>query len=115
MELAKRLGLRLRELRAERKLTLEQLGVASGMPPESLSRFERGRTVPSLASLEHVAQGLGMSVAEVLASEPGPTRRPELAALMVRLQDRSPKVVGRILRVVDVLLELEEEDRKPGA
>lgn len=105
------LGGRLRAVRTARRLTLEQLGQASGLPPGSLSRFERGRTTPSIETLERIAGALGMSVAALIADEePAAAIRPELQGLLVRLRDRPEPTIRRVVRVVEALLDLEDEE-----
>jgi transcriptional regulator with XRE-family HTH domain len=52
------LGQRIRRLRHQRHLTLQQLGEATGLSPSMLSLVERGRTSPSIGSLVAVASAL---------------------------------------------------------
>jgi transcriptional regulator with XRE-family HTH domain len=52
------LGQRIRKLRHQRNLTLQQLGDATGLSPSMLSLVERGRTSPSIGSLVAVASAL---------------------------------------------------------
>ena len=69
-ELPVRLG---RNLAARRKaLGLTQAGVAErlGVDTETLSRFERGKHVPSLLTLEHLAAVLGSTCGELLEEVP---------------------------------------------
>ncbi len=106
-------GKRLRAVRTARRLTLEQLGAASGVPSESLSRFELGKTTPSLGTLERIAGGLGMSVAALISDEPAvPELHPELQGMVVRLRDRAPQTIHRAARLVEVLLDLEDEEAR---
>ena len=52
------LGQRIRRLRHQRHLTLQQLGEATGLSPSMLSLVERGRTSPSIGSLVAVSSAL---------------------------------------------------------
>lgn len=63
---AKLLGARLAELRRSRSWTQAQLAERLNVEPETISRFERGATVPSLHTLERLAQTLRVSVADLL-------------------------------------------------
>ncbi|MDY0743396.1 helix-turn-helix transcriptional regulator [Paucibacter sp. R3-3] len=79
-DLPARLG---RNLSARRKaLGLTQAGVAErlGVDTETLSRFERGKHVPSLQTLERLAETLGSTCAELLGQTPP---APSSDALMV--------------------------------
>ena len=51
-------------------LTQSQLAKQLGIEKETLSRFERGKHVPSLATLERLAGILQTTVAELLAEKP---------------------------------------------
>lgn len=60
------LGRRLRELRLERGLTLRATAEAAGMSLPYLSEIERGRKLPSLDLLHHLAAALGLSTVQIL-------------------------------------------------
>jgi transcriptional regulator with XRE-family HTH domain len=62
------LGVRLRELRHQRRETLEQVAEATGLSVAMLSRVERGERLPSPESVEALARHFGLS-AEILMSE----------------------------------------------
>lgn len=61
-------GRRLRTLREERRMTLDQLAEATGLSKGFLSRMERDVTSPSVASLVTVCEVLGVSPGTVLES-----------------------------------------------
>lgn len=60
--LRNQLGGRLRELREARGLTQAQLAHLLGKSLETISNFERGKTLPSLVTLEQLAGVLGVSM-----------------------------------------------------
>jgi transcriptional regulator with XRE-family HTH domain len=60
------LGPQLRRLRLARGLTLEALAGAVGLDKGFLSRLERGRKSPSVASLLKLSAALGVAVGELL-------------------------------------------------
>lgn len=68
------LGARIRGLRRARRLTLRQLAEHAGVTESFLSQVERGVASPSIASVQRVARGLGLSVAQ-LFSEGGTVGR----------------------------------------
>jgi transcriptional regulator with XRE-family HTH domain len=57
---------RLKEVRTVRNLTLKELAARSGLSVSYLSDLERGRTTPSLGTLEMLATALDMTVIDVL-------------------------------------------------
>lgn len=73
-----RIGARVRDLRAQRGLTLEGLAERSGVSRSMISVIERGESSPTAALLEKLAAGLGVSLASLFdspASNPGPVAR----------------------------------------
>ena len=64
---ADRIGGRIRELRTQRGLSVTQLAARSGMKRPNLSRIENGKHVPTLETLERVADALDAPVAQLLA------------------------------------------------
>lgn len=61
-----KLGSKLRRFRKSRRLTLANVGEETGLSVSFLSDVERGRTKPSLDTLEKLADFYGVSVNEVL-------------------------------------------------
>lgn len=61
-----KLGSELRRLRKSRRLTLANVGEETGLSVSFLSDVERGRTKPSLDTLEKLADFYGVSVSEIL-------------------------------------------------
>jgi len=63
------LALKLRVLRAERALTIEQVAARAGVTPETISDAERGRRHPYLPTLRKLASAYDVPVEELLARE----------------------------------------------
>ncbi|MGB4594624.1 MAG: NifB/NifX family molybdenum-iron cluster-binding protein [Anaerolineaceae bacterium] len=63
------LGLKLRELRAQRGLSLRGLAELSGLNINTLSLIENGRTSPSVGTLHQLAQALDISVSTFFESD----------------------------------------------
>ncbi|WP_119072001.1 helix-turn-helix domain-containing protein [Aggregatilinea lenta] len=61
-----KLHARLKEVRMARDLTLKALAERSGLSISYLSDIERGRTTPSLSTLESLATALEMTVIDFL-------------------------------------------------
>jgi transcriptional regulator with XRE-family HTH domain len=55
-------GLRLRELREERGMSMRSLASASGLSANALSMIERGKASPSVSTLYKLSDALGISV-----------------------------------------------------
>ena len=64
------IGRRIRQLRTERGLTLDELAEAVGRAPSQLSMIENGRREPKLTLLQAIARALGTSLDALLESEP---------------------------------------------
>ena len=62
-----RIGRTVRELRTARGLNVSQLAESAGMKRPNVSRLEHGRHLPSLETLERLADALDMPVARLLA------------------------------------------------
>src|SRR5215217_1072826 len=63
------LALRLRVLRAEQALTIEQAAARAGVTPETISDAERGRRHPYLPTLRKLAKAYNVPVEELLSAE----------------------------------------------
>ena len=64
--LGKKLGLRIAERRKSLNWTQDQLAERLEVDAETVSRFERGATVPSLVTLDRLAAVLKVSIADLL-------------------------------------------------
>lgn len=59
------IGVRLRELRTERRLSQEGVAERAGIACKYVGEIERGETNPSVTILVRLARGLGVPVAEL--------------------------------------------------
>jgi transcriptional regulator with XRE-family HTH domain len=62
------LGRAIKELRTSRGITQEELSHRTGLHPTYISDVERGARNPSFRTVVRVAEGLGVSVAEIGAA-----------------------------------------------
>lgn len=69
-----RVGLRIRERRETRGLTLRALAARSGVSPSTISDIERGAKSPTISTLALLADALDASIADLLESA-RPARR----------------------------------------
>lgn len=112
--LALRLGRNLMRARKALSLTQEQVASALSVEPETISRFERGTTTPSLGTLERLAEILGTLVGDLLQEgEPRAFSETErLAALLDPLADNDRAFALESLeRLCGHLLERERQAR----
>jgi predicted transcriptional regulator/DNA-binding XRE family transcriptional regulator len=79
------LGRRIRAFRIRRGLTLEALASAIDRAPSQVSTIENGNREPRLALLRSIASALGVTVDDLLASEP-PDERSGLEIAVERAQ-----------------------------
>lgn len=64
-----RLGERVRNLRREKGLTLEDLAARSGVSRAMISKLERGEKSPTLVVAAKVAEGLGVGLPQLVGAE----------------------------------------------
>jgi transcriptional regulator with XRE-family HTH domain len=67
-------GSRLKRLRSQAGLTLEQMAAQSGVSRAMLSKVERGEKSPTLAIVVRIAKGLNVSMSTLMGAEPDPAR-----------------------------------------
>jgi transcriptional regulator with XRE-family HTH domain len=67
--LSPKIGENVRTLRLAANLSQAELAAKAGIPQEFISRLERGGAVPSLGKLAMIADGLGVSEADVLSRD----------------------------------------------
>ena len=62
------IGLRLRQLREEKRITQEELAERVGVARNSISRMELGYNHPSIPLLEKLAENLGVEPGELFGA-----------------------------------------------
>lgn len=72
------LALRIKALRLDQRLTLEQVASRTGLTRSWLSKVENFRVTPSLPALGQIAAALGVSVADLVE---GLDRKPQLTVI----------------------------------
>lgn len=65
-------GRLLRAIRTQRHLSREQLAVQAGISMSAETRYEQDRAVPGVNIAAALADALGIQIADLLATEPGP-------------------------------------------
>jgi transcriptional regulator with XRE-family HTH domain len=67
-------GARLKRLRTQAGLTLEEFAAKSGVSRAMLSKVERGEKSPTLAVIARIGQGLNVSMSTLMGAEPDPAQ-----------------------------------------
>lgn len=67
VDLRKKFGARLRQLRRQADLTQEQLAAAAELSVDFLSLVERGINAPSFENIEKLAKALGVPIRELFS------------------------------------------------
>jgi transcriptional regulator with XRE-family HTH domain len=67
-------GARLKRLRTQAGLTLEEFAARSGVSRAMLSKVERGEKSPTLAVIARIGQGLNVSMSTLMGAEPDPAQ-----------------------------------------
>lgn len=94
--LAKKLGARIRALRAEAALTQERLAWESGLNKAYLSQVESGLRTPSLPVLWVIARRLGVELADLVAVNSRNPRLQLLDATRTGDVDRAEEILRRM-------------------
>ena len=68
-ELEQAIGIRIRKLRLEKGLTLDDLATASGVSRAMISRIERAEASPTASLLARICAALGLSLSAFFAEE----------------------------------------------
>jgi transcriptional regulator with XRE-family HTH domain len=97
------LGARIRRLRRAQGLTLRALAERAGVTESFLSQVERGVASPSVASVQRIARGLSLSIAQLFTTAEG-------AGRVVRADARR-RIAYPGLRAVDEFLTPAEATR----
>ncbi len=107
-DIAALLGRRVAGLRAERGLSQQELAERSGLTVEAVSRIERMTREPRISTVARLADGLGLSVADLLNFEGSPrhqNHRADVEALASLLDNKSEAKVAFIARFAKLLLD----------
>ena len=84
-------GIRLREIRRSKGLTIRKLAEKSGLSANALSLIENGNSSPCLNTLRHISQGLEVPVATLFQSN-----KKEENIIHTRIAERSKVPAGEL-------------------
>ena len=83
------IGLRIRRLRKEKRMTQEQLADISNQEPSNISHIERGATKLSLPTIVNIANALGVTVDDLLCDSLSESKQPYEKAVSIILSECS--------------------------
>jgi transcriptional regulator with XRE-family HTH domain len=113
-----KIGVRVRSLRHEAGLTQAQLAEAVSIAPETMSRIERGRLVPSTDLVGRLAGAIGVEPGALFASTPVSPQKATLRAVERRLlqvvRDLPDELVEDVIRGVRLLVDVGREAPEQG-
>jgi transcriptional regulator with XRE-family HTH domain len=106
-DLPQRLGRNIAKRRKQLGWTQAYLAEQMKLEPESISRFERGATLPSLTTLELLARKLNVSIADLLAEYSGAaySEAQRISGWLSKLQPDAKKTVLDGLQKICALLD----------
>src|SRR5689334_13224610 len=92
------IGIRIRETRLAKGMTLQGLADISGLSPSMLSLVERGRASPSIGSLIVISNALGVTMSDIIVNEPQQDERLVIRAKDQQIVETAEHVIRRVLR-----------------
>ena len=109
-DLQQKIGQGIAKYRKAAGLTQEQLAAKLQVAHETVSRMERGVSMPSVMTLHRIANALGVEVQEFFAAEAGDSEKARALDNLLTLLKRRP---GHEIRMVNELasVALEQLDR----
>jgi transcriptional regulator with XRE-family HTH domain len=66
LELIKKIGYRIRELRLERQLSQFQLNIDANLSKNQIGRIERAEHIPNIITLYKISEALDVNISEIV-------------------------------------------------
>ena len=108
-------GNRIRELRTNRNLTLQELAERTGLSSSLLSLVERGKTSPSIGTLVAISFALGIHMTDLFDNRTDATKEPVNRVENQPVYVTAQGVKRRVVRTDDLHgIELVFNDYEPG-
>ena len=112
--LAREVGAKIKYLRLKQGLSQESLALSCDMNPAFLGHVERGMRSPTLNTLQRICDGLGITLTELLLTEPNTDL--ESAAAIQHVTDRmrrlSPAQATHVAELIEQVCCLLDEAEK---
>lgn len=112
------LGSQIANIRKRRNLTQAQLAESVNVATETISRIERGISIPSVKTLEKISHALQTPLTDFFAFEPAPPARADdrenaLAKVMMLLQNKKRADIQLSHQVLKALFEQLKHHYRP--
>ncbi|CAH1694548.1 XRE family transcriptional regulator [Hyphomicrobiales bacterium] len=92
------IGLRIREVRLARNMTLQALADACGLSASMLSLVERGRASPSIGSLIVIANALGVQMSDFIVDQAMDDEKLVVSSSEQRVIETAAHVIRRLIK-----------------
>jgi len=114
----KTIGKQIAKIREKRGLKQANLAELVELAPETISRMERGMSIPSLKTLERIGEALRTPLKDFFSSklqgqEKGNRREAEIAKVAVLLQNKEPSEIKMAYSLLKSLFEQLKQNFKP--
>lgn len=106
MDRKNRFAIRLKELRRRHELTQEQFAARIDRSVDAVSNMERGVSLPSLDTLDRIAEQFRMPLREILDWFDDPCTDPERLRLETALRELAGRLATSHLAIAVALLEV---------
>lgn len=107
------IGVRIAKIRKDRELTQAKLAEMVDTTVETISRLERGVSIPSLKTLEKISRALHIHIKELLSIEFPSLKRPSIKEgekLLSYLQTKRPEDIRMCYRILKNIFEQIEKN-----
>ena len=99
-EIAKKLGLRIKELREKQGLTQLKLAEILDMEASNLSKIERGIQIPKEESLEKISSALNVDVKELFNYTHIVNKKDLISKINILLENSNEETLQRYYRIL---------------
>lgn len=104
-DIGRLLGAQIHSLRKAAGLSQNQLASLMGKSVETISNFERGKTIPSVMTLTDLSERLGVELKACFDFQTRPSPLPEDEKLRARLQLLTPDQLQLVEGFIDMLIQ----------
>lgn len=114
--LGKLIGANIARIRKDRELTQSQLAEMIDTTVETISRLERGVSVPSIKTIEKISKALHVHIKKLLDFESPVIKKPvikESETLLAYLQTKRPEDIKMSYRILRNIFEQIEKSYQP--
>ena len=113
--LAREVGAKIKYLRQKRGLSQEALALSCDMNPAFLGHVERGMRSPTLNTLQRICDGLGITLTELLLTEPNASADTTGCAAAIqhvtdRMRQLTPAQAAHIANMVEQAVQLLDDN-----